>query len=379
MNYEIIKISLNIINFTITSKNIIDLILDITIDNIGYAAIQHNVKFKITNYLGKGTIGQVYLIERETNTIQSINIFPSKFYVLKISNDNCMDELLNEMVIIKKKFTEYNIINESYPLAHGNFSNIKAIGVIYNFLGYYNLEKIKRINYVIEIPNNKNIIRQIILQMIQMCSNIHCDLKPSNIVIDVDSIENKIKATIIDYGLMKGYNEMNIISTNYITSPESLLTLTNNSLYGVDMSKHDYFGLFVIVINLFVTNNYWDIISNYLIKFHNISSRFIMKDDARSIFVYIWYKFSFNNTIDIPNNKLRKLILDIESKYKILALKKFSNFDLFFHNHIAPNLNSYFENTEECNMLKSFLRVLSHFCPEDRPSLDKLLEHPFLL
>lgn len=375
MNYEIIKISLDILNFTITSKNIIDLILNITINNISDTTIQHIVKFKITNYLGKGTVGQVYLIE----TISKDISFPLKLYVLKISNDNCMDELLNEMSIIKKKFTEYNIINDSYPLACGNFLNIKAIGVIYNFLGYYNLEKIKKVDYMIEMPQNKNIIRQIILQMIQMRNNIHCDLKPSNIVIDVDNFKNKIKATIIDYGLMKGYNEMNIISTNYITSPESLLTLTNNPLYGVDMSKHDYFGLFVIVINLFVKNIYWDIISDYMTKFHNISSRFIMKNEARNLFVYIWYKFSHNNMIDIPNNKLKKLILDIELKYKILALKKFSTFDLFFYNHIVPNLNLYYIDESSIDMLKSFLRVLSYFCPEDRPPLDKLLEHPFLL
>jgi len=379
MNYEIIKISLNILNFTITSKNIIDLILDITIDNISYAAIQHVVKFKITNYLGKGSIGQVYLITRQSIDKQSEYIFPLKSYVLKISNDDCMDELLNEMVIIKKKFKEYNIINESYPLACGIFLNIKALGVIYKFLGYYNLEKIKRINYTIEMSHNKSIIKQIILQMIQMGNNIHCDLKPSNIVIDVDTIENKMKGTIIDYGLMKGYNEMNIISTNYITSPESLLTLTPAPIYGVDMSKHDYFGLFVIIINLFVTNNYWDIISDFLIKNHNISSQFIMKDEARIIFVYIWFKFTYNNTIDIPNNKLRELILDIESKNIIFTLKKFENFDLFFNNYIVPNLNLYYINEASIDMLKSFLRSISYFCPEDRPPLYKLLEHPFFL
>ena len=372
MNYEIIKISLDILNFTITSKNIIDLILDITYED----NVRNSIKFKITSYLGKGAIGQVYLLEKQS--VAAVNThFHAESYVLKISNDECINELLNEMVTINKNFKEYNINNKSYPIAYGKFSNIKAIGVIYNFLGYYNLEKIKKIQYMIEIPHNKSIIRQIITQMKQMGNTIHCDLKPANIVIDVDT--NDIKATIIDYGLMKCYNEMNIISTNYITSPESLLTLTCGMVGDVDMSKHDYFGLFVIVINLFVKNNYWDIISDYLTKIHNISSRFILKDEARVLFVYLWYKFNFNNTINITNPKLRKLILDIESNYKLFALKKFSTFNSFFHNHIAPNLDSHFNDVEQYNLLRSFLRSLSYFCPEDRPSLDQLLEHPFLL
>jgi serine/threonine protein kinase len=374
MNYEIIKISLNILNFTITSKNIIDLILDITYEN----NVRNSIKFKITSYLGKGTIGQVYLLEKQPNqhVAQQVDHFPAESYVLKISNDNCINELLTEMVTINKKFKEYNINTKSYPIAYGKFSNIKAIGVIYNFLGYYNLEKIKKIQYMIDIPHNKSIIRQIIEQMKCMGHTIHCDLKPANIVINVDT--NDIKATIIDYGLMKYYNEMNIISTNYITSPESLLTLIRTPIGDIDMSKHDYFGLFVIVINLFVKNDYWDIMSDYLTKIYNISSQFILKDEARVLFVYLWYKFNFNNTINITNNKLRKLILDIESKYKLLALKKFSSFDSFFNNHIGPNLYSYFNDMEQYNLLKSFLRDLSYFCPEDRPSMDKLLEHPFL-
>jgi serine/threonine protein kinase len=64
--------------------------------------------------------------------------------------------------------------------------------------------------------------------MIELKDIIHCDLKSSNIVTNFNDINN-IKVNIIDFGLMQHKdNAINLISTVYIASPESLLTHDEN-------------------------------------------------------------------------------------------------------------------------------------------------------
>ena len=74
---------------------------------------------------------------------------------------------------------------------------------------------------------------------------IHCDLKTSNIVIDIRSNEEMkdvLNATIIDFGLLKESDDKyDIVSTNFITSPESLLTIHkyDNYITSDDFEKLD--------------------------------------------------------------------------------------------------------------------------------------------
>lgn len=370
MDYKLYKVKFNLIDFTVDSKKIIDLKLNITTD------INTN-NFIIKSYLGKGVMGQVYLIEN-INDEENENIFPEKLYVLKISNEDSYTDLKEELVTIQNTFTKYKIKSEAYPLAYGKFENMEALGVLYNFIGYYNLEKIKKIDYKIDFETNIMIIRQIIEQLNSMKNIIHCDLKPANIVIN--TTDNIIKTTIIDYGLIKSINNFDVISTNYITSPESLLTLRS---YGVkkirvDLSKHDYFGLFVTVVNLFVKNSYWTIINKFLSVDNNFKDDYLLKDEARILYGYLWYRFNYDNIKQIPNKIMKQLIITIEKTLPEFLEKEFCNFDYFFTNYILPNINYDCIKKENINGLKLFLRELSYFCPEDRPSFKILLLHPFL-
>jgi serine/threonine protein kinase len=370
MDYKLLKVKFDLIDFNINSKSIINLKLHIITE------VNINI-FTIKSFLGNGVMGQVYLLEN-TNHEENESIFPSDKYVLKISNEDSYKDLKNELVTIQNIFTKHKIKSDAYPIGYGKIENVNTLGVLYNFIGYYNLDRIKKINYKIDFETNIMIIRQLIEQLMNMNNIIHCDLKPANIV--VNTIDDTIKATIIDYGLLKTINDFDVISTNYITSPESLLTIKSYGIkkIKIDLSKHDYFGLFVTIINLFVKTNYWVIINKYLSIDNNIKDEYLLKDEARILYGYLWYRFNYDKVDDISNKHMKHLIVRIEKSLPEFFNKKFGNYEYFFTNHILPNINYDCIDKRNINELKSFLRELSYFCPENRPSYKILLIHPFL-
>jgi hypothetical protein len=56
----------------------------------------------------------------------------------------------------------------------------------------------------------------------------------------------------------------------------------------------------------------------------------------------------------------------------------FINFDLYFKLYILPNLNLNLINKDKTIELYSFLKLLIKFDPDDRPTLEELLNHKFL-
>ncbi len=366
MNYKIKKVDFEISNFTVASTNIIGTNLIVITD-------KSYIKYKIINYIGKGTVGQVYLLE---------SYHDSSVCVIKISNSQCTDDLIDEVKLTQSYFSKNNIIHPSFPIYCGFFKNLKAFGIIYPYFGFYNLEKIKYIDYKIDFKNNKEIIKQIITQMSLFKNIIHCDLKPSNVVIEV--VNNIIKATVIDFGLVKEITEPeNLISTSYITSPESLLTLTNFSECTVTsdpvkFDKHDYFGLFCIVINLFIKKSFWTLIVNYLTDI-NFNNDFLHKQSASTVFVYMWFKFSYKEKSHIANKSLLNVITKIETMYPNISEKKFVNYDDFFDKYVNSFIDSETIDKLKLSDLKDFTKQIIKFEYLLRPSLKDLLSHKFFL
>ena len=129
------KVIFKLEELSIFSKNILNKKLIVLHKN------KEEKSFKIINYLGKGTVGQVYLIESQENIK----------YVIKISNNDCKKDLSSEVKLIEYFFTKFKINHPSYPIYSGDFDNLNAFGVIYPYLGFYNLEKLKRrINYKLD-------------------------------------------------------------------------------------------------------------------------------------------------------------------------------------------------------------------------------------
>lgn len=314
--------------------------------------------FKITKHLGDGTYGKVYLIE-DINKEQ---------YALKLSTIYNDQTLLDEVNNMYNLFKNNNVIHSCYPLCYGNFINSIEIGIVYPYFGIYNLETIKDLDYnqsisiITEIINQLKILNQ---------SIVHADLKSSNIVLD----DKTNKPIIIDFGLSKSINDKtDIISTYYISSPESLLTLEDfktcvSDIKQLDVSKHDYIGLFTIIISIFSKIHFWHIIYKYLIDKVMIKSHYLNNSRGIIIFVYLWYKFNYNKPEEITNKSLYNAIIKIEEIYPNIKNKSFINFKDFYKSYIIDNLK---ENVNK-DQLYDILSKLIKFEPENRPTYDFIL------
>ena len=96
-----------------------------------YIQINNNniYKYYIKKLLGYGSVGHIYLIVNQ-----------QKKFVLKISNDNCYNELLTELIIMKHNLKQNTLY---YPLHYGKIiikDNNVRFGIIYPFVGLYNLD-----------------------------------------------------------------------------------------------------------------------------------------------------------------------------------------------------------------------------------------------
>ncbi len=370
MNYDIKNVNLKIVDFNTASKNIINSKLYIYNDYL-------DIKFKIINYLGKGTIGQVYLIE----PISGLN--KNELYAVKISNSDCQEDLEKEINKVKKYFGEGKIVHKAYPHYFGEFDNINANGAIYPYLGFYNLDKIKSIKYKISWIHNVEIIKQLLNQVNSFKNIIHGDLKPPNVVIDVK--DNYPQVTIVDFGLIKKKSDkFGIISTNYVSSPESVLSLKEyltfkESYESIDYSKHDYFGLYCIIVNLFVKHSYWNVLSKYMYDVCAVNNDYLLEHKAVLLFIYAWYKFFYNSIEEVPSKSMQNLLLYIE-KAKIIKNKinNFVKFDEFFNNYIVKELVPETFNLKKKEEFKDFLINLIHFDSSKRADLNTLLTHKFL-
>lgn len=365
MNYLIKKVDFEISNFSTMSTNIINA-------NLLIHCNEQILTYKIINYIGKGTVGQVYLLESLNN---------SGVCVIKISNSQCIEDLLEESNLLEKYFTKNSIEHPSYPIYFGYFKNLNGVGVIYPYFGFYNLEKIKLTTYKIGFKYNLQIITQIIKQLNNLKNIIHCDLKPSNVAINVDN--SNITATIIDFGLIREKTCLkNVISTNYITSPESLLTLLDfqdcrDLDEPLNLDKHDYFGLFSIVINLFIKKSFWEFMCTYLTDI-NFNRDSLYKQKASYIFVYVWFRFFYENKEQIKNKNLFNIIQKIELIYPNIAVKNFMNYNDFFSEYIIKNINLNTINNSNLNDLKEFTISIIQFDYQLRPTFDELQNHKFL-
>lgn len=365
MNYGIKKID---INLNTVNDNIINSTLTFNIDNT-------LIDYKVIKYLGKGTAGSVYLIKSDKNE-----------YAIKIGNNDAYTSIEYEIIYTQKYFHKNKITHIAYPVFYANINNLKRNAIIFPFLGHYNLSNIKK-HKEFKINSNMSImfIRSIIMQLKEFKNIIHCDLKSSNIVLHCDKHYNYIPV-IIDFGLIKDISKPDkIISTIYISSPESLFTnsvikknvkkltslnMDSDKLYSkITFDKHDYFGLFSIIIDMVSTVDIWNILSAYLETELKLSKDIIT--DSIEHYVYMWYRFNYTSLDDVTDLYYKYLIITIEELIPNIKDIPYISFKEFFTKYIEKNLIC-------SNNIYPFLESIIRFIPKYRPSYDEILNNHFL-
>lgn len=308
-------------------------------------------EYKIEKKLGAGSTGSVFLI---VNVVDNI-----KTYVMKLSNRKCENDLCIELNNIVNNLEPTDI--KSYPLYYGFTEYRNHAIIIYPFLGEYNLDNYKLL-FNLTLEEKLNIIKNLCEQLnILILKNlIHGDFKPGNICIDTHH-----KLSIIDFGLLVNLktDDIYINSTMYSMSPEALLTHNKykNLIVPdekIDFSKHDYFGMFSIILTLCSKQNAWHIFYKYFDSIH------ITKIKNKT-FVYLWYKLNYKDKSELTNLTLLNLINYIEEKYKYNQ-KKFPDFEEFF-DFLSSYL--YFDNEIVKNLLKEFCV----FEPNKRKTLNDII------
>jgi len=290
------------------------------------------IKYTILYKIGQGSLSKVYLIESENNLK----------YVIKMSLDNS-DYIILELEYIYDILKRNNILCDCIPLYSGYIVDYNRYCIIYPYFGRYNLEDINL--FKLNKQDKIDIIKQIMSQLSKLTNCIHCDLKPSNIVINYDK-----KITIIDYGLIKELSDTdNILSTPYITSPESLLSLDDLKKYKseddiIKYDKHDYYGLFFIILTIILDKNFYNIFNSYLNKIN--MKKYIYNYE---LYVYCWYKFYYNDINEIKVESLKNIIKYISNKFPDFINTKFYNFNQFYDEYINNK------------MIKDFIYNLIHF------------------
>lgn len=345
--------------FKLNNKLQINSIIDIIGEEFEY-------RYIIKKYLGKGTSGRVFLLRNENMDDDDL--------VMKVSIDD-YKVLQKEINRVIKKFSLYNKEYSGKPLYYGPIQNYNNLGIIYPYCGFTNLEVFKEYNYNFDLETIKSMIKQLIIQLKNLYPLVHCDIKPSNIVIDYKKSDWIV--SIIDYGLLKHKNEkLNIISTSYITSPETLYT---TYLYDENINivydKVDYIGLFIVCLNFFLHLSPWTLISDYLMEYCSIPSNYLYHEYSVYIFVYMFFRFNYKTIDEVKDENYKNIIRRILITFPFLEYNDFLNWNDFYENILLNNL----KYEEDIKNLKDFLFELIRFEHFNRNDFDSLLGHKFLL
>lgn len=183
-------------------------------------------KYKLLESIGKGSFGVVY---------KGLNIFTKENIAIKIEKNTAKKKMLKHETIICKYLN--NI--EGIPKVRWFGKESSFLYTVYDLLGK-DLVYLKTINGVFSDSKMYNIASQILtcLETIHSKDILHRDLKPDNIMFDVN---NMGKVYIVDFGLAKKFkiNGKHIQHKTNKSIVGSLNFCSINNMMGEESSRRD--------------------------------------------------------------------------------------------------------------------------------------------
>lgn len=173
--------------------------------------------YDLLELIGTGSYGQVYKAKKK-----STNEFFSMKIISKAKKDSSLNELLNEISVLKNLDHPHIIKIFEY------FETKDKIFIVNELCEKGDLQKYIEKEKIIKEKIVKKIIKQLIMILNYLHKNriIHRDLKLQNILIE-DSTDDNFSIKLIDFGIsteIKGYNLTESIGTVLYVAPEVILS-----------------------------------------------------------------------------------------------------------------------------------------------------------
>lgn len=200
-----------------------------------------SAKYRIIKSLGNQRVrkfGNTFLVENKTDTSQ---------FVMKVIHKNNQNNHLVEQV---RNEANVNFKNPFLPHTVDQFESDQELIIIRTYANgitlsefWRLLKKVDRIQFLLSFLKQM----EVILEVVHSENIIHCDLKPSNIIIE--GSKDDFKVHLIDFGMALKIDEKferKILFPLGFAAPELLL----NHLELVD-KRTDYYALGVVIWQLF--------------------------------------------------------------------------------------------------------------------------------
>jgi serine/threonine protein kinase len=204
--------------------------------------------FEMTKIIGNGSYGKVYLTtEKKTKKPYAIKIQQKNLLILQNQVEHSLYEF-NILKYISRK--DINMKNKSFALIHNFFQDSKFIYFVLDYIPGGELFTLMRKEIKFSPSNAKFYIAQIIDALDSLHRNkiIYRDLKPENLLIDVDGY-----LKIVDFGVAKQIeNRTNTLAgTPTYMAPE----IVNKENYSFEV---DWWSLGILTYEMTVGLDPWD-------------------------------------------------------------------------------------------------------------------------